>query len=205
MPKPIATLITGAIATGLLAASAVTSPALATDQASTPAAPPRAANASKPFTMTFTGIQSARIGMSMDRAARSLGWRLRLGGDSGATSPCWFVPLGPAANGVWILTTQGRKGPIERYSVTTQMGTRVDARRAPRTATGVGIGSTRAQVLRAYQGRVKQSPHEYIGGQYLDVRGPRGTALRFETDRAGRVVALHSGKIPQVFYVENCL
>lgn len=188
-----------------LAASALTAPAGVA--ATTPVTAPNATKASKPYTMTPTGLQSARVGMTMDRAAKSLGWRLRLDRYSGASNPCWLVPVGPAAHGVWVLTTRGRKGPVERFSVMTQMGVRIDARRTPRTAAGIGIGSTRAQVLTAYRGRVKQSAHEYTSGQYLDVAGPRGsgTALRFETDHRGRVVAMHSGKVPQVFYIENCL
>lgn len=195
MTKTLSALLAAAVA-----ASALTAPsALATATQASPTA-----THAKPFTMTPAGVQSARVGMSMDHAARSLGWRLRLDRYSGATSPCWLVPV---ANGLWVMTTRGRKGPVERFSVMTEMGTRVDARRAPRTAAGIGIDSTRAQVLKAYRGRVALSDHEHTSGQYLDVAGPRGsgTALRFETNAAGRVVAMHSGKVPQVFYVENCL
>ncbi len=169
----------------------------AVDTASRVAAPP---------IITFAGLGRAQIGLSMDRFAAALRWPLRLDESSGASSPCWVTQVGLDAAGVWVLTSRGRRGGVERVSVESQMGGRVDVRRAPRTAKGIGLGSTTRQVLVAYRGKVTATPHEYVGGGlYLDVAGAKGLAMRFETNARGRVTAIHAGRAAQVRWIEYCL
>jgi hypothetical protein len=47
--------------------------------------------------------------------------------------------------------------------------------------------------------------HNHIdGGHKIDVAGPNGTAMRFETDASDVVVYLAVGRTPPVFYSEGC-
>lgn len=141
----------------------------------------------------------------MDAFARALRMRLYVDADS-LTSPCWIARVGPSDHGIWVLTSRGRRGGVERVSVESDMGYRVDGRKAPKTDKGIGIGSRISVVRRAYRGKVRESTHKYVpGGRYLDVRGPRGTAMRFETSARGRVTAIHAGRATQVGWVEHCL
>lgn len=167
-------------------------------------AEPSSASAQQ-LTIGYNGLGRARIGTSMDTFARALRMHLYVDADS-PTSPCWIARVGPSDLGIWVLTSRGRRGGVERVSVESDMGSRVDGRRAPKTDKGIGIGSRISAVRRAYRGKLRESMHEYVpAGRYLDVKGPRGTAMRFETNGRGRVTAIHTGRAAQVGWVEHCL
>lgn len=78
-----------------------------------------------------------------------------------------------------------------------------------RTEAGVGIGSTKAEVLEAYATDVVEvSPHQYVeGGEYIDVSGsqdPVPTLLRFETDGDAKVTSIHGGLPDAARLIEGC-
>lgn len=87
---------------------------------------------------------------------------------------------------------------------------RVDVyERGYRTAAGVGVGSTEAEVKAVYRPFVRVSRHFYDpGGRYLIVRSPNPALspyrIVFETD-GSRVTAFRAGKLPEVEFVEHCL
>ena len=73
------------------------------------------------------------------------------------------------------------------------------------TEAGVGIGSTKKEVLKAYP-EIKVSPHPYIApeGEYLEVKLPNGNGIIFETDH-DIVTSFRLGSYPALGYIEGCL
>jgi len=87
------------------------------------------------------------------------------------------------------------------------MSAEVPASRLPRTAAGVGVGSTQAEVEAAYGARLRAEPHHYVtGGKYLVVTPQADTTRRiiFETDESGRVTQIRAGRRPEVEWIEGC-
>jgi hypothetical protein len=85
---------------------------------------------------------------------------------------------------------------------------RIDLTKASsiKTAAGIGIGATPANVEAAYPGQIRSEPHKYVPeGQYLIVTPSDnpGARIVFETD-GKQVTAIRSGRIPEVEYVERC-
>jgi hypothetical protein len=96
--------------------------------------------------------------------------------------------------------------------------TRIDLiRNAPvRTARGLGLGATAAQVRTAHGQSVSASPHKYVDkpAEYLTVWSRGGGSettpppalsrgIRYEVDGSGRVARIHAGG-PSILYVEGC-
>lgn len=79
-----------------------------------------------------------------------------------------------------------------------------------KTISGIGVGSTRAEVLKTYGDRIAESAHQYIErGNYLTYM-PKDAAdknfrLVFETDANGKVMNFRVGLFPHVMMVEGCL
>ena len=99
----------------------------------------------------------------------------------------------PDYPGVYALT---EKGQVRRITV----GQRSDVK----LVEGIGVGSSEAEVLKAFPG-FRSSPHKYVEApaKYLTQPGndPR---LRFEIGKDGRVSLIHVGLMPQLAYVEGC-
>ena len=77
------------------------------------------------------------------------------------------------------------------------------------TLSGIGIGSTEAEVLAAYGDRISEEPHPYLGdqGKYL-VYVPQDAVdaeyrLVFET-ASGVVTNFRAGQLPEVLWIEGC-
>lgn len=99
----------------------------------------------------------------------------------------------------------GKLGPIS-FMVFGDRIARVDITGpGPLTAVGVGVGSSEADVLEAYAGRVTLSAHKYTGpeGHYLTVELREEFAIVFETDGT-RVTRYRAGRRPEVGWVEGC-
>ncbi len=174
---------------------------------SSPAAPSPARSASSSAPVAgFAGLGSARIGTTTDAFAAALGLKLVVETTSGMNDPCWQLALGSPTSGMTVLTEGGRKGKVARYDLQGYGLPAAKQAALPRTAAGVGVGSTKAQVLAAYPGKVAATPHTYVeGGQYLRVLDGQGHAIVFETDEKGRVTLLRAGLVGPVDYIEGCL
>ncbi len=73
------------------------------------------------------------------------------------------------------------------------------------TMEGVGIGSSKSDVLRVYR-NAEISPHPYISpdGEYIEVKLPNGNGIIFETEH-DVVTSFRLGSYPAVEYIEGCL
>ncbi|KHK89992.1 hypothetical protein [Novosphingobium malaysiense] len=74
-------------------------------------------------------------------------------------------------------------------------------------AEGIGVGTSEAEVKRAFPG-FRADPHAYeeAPAKYLTAPGADSgePALRFEIGRDGRVSLIHVGTMPVLGYVEGC-
>jgi len=174
-------------------AAAVTAPAGAT-QASTPASTTLSAStAKKPLRTTVTTLGRARVGQPVATFARALGRRPGPVTPSG-NDTCWVRTI-VGLRGVTVMVLDKPASAVRRVDIRTT---------AIKTTRGVGVGSTRAQVLAAYRGKVTTAPHKYVtGGQYLTVRSGK-FALLFETNGKGRVTTYRFGEAEPVSWVEGC-
>jgi hypothetical protein len=77
------------------------------------------------------------------------------------------------------------------------------------TASGIHIGSTRADVRRAYQGHIRPGPAPYGGERDSDLVFVPGDAadslfrIVFELD-GDTVTRFRAGMLPQIAYIEGC-
>ena len=73
-----------------------------------------------------------------------------------------------------------------------------------KTYTGLGIGSTKLDILSKYK-NVEISPHPYTGpeGEYLEVKLQNGNGLIFETEN-DIVTSFRLGSYPAVQFIEGC-
>ena len=178
----------------LVTPAAAAAPPGAMPAVATPAGTTRSATtAKKPLTTTVTTLGRARVGQPVATFARALGRRPG--------------PITPSGNDTcWIRTIVGlRDVTVMVLNKPASAVRRVDIHTTTiKTTRGVGVGSTRAQVLAAYRGKVTTSPHKYVpGGQYLTVRSGK-YALLFETDEKGRVTTYRFGEAEPVSWVEGC-
>ena len=194
--KPAAAVASVAFLAGASASSAVS----ATPTSLPVLAAPKTVAA---LTVGFDHWGPVKLGMTPSQAAHILGATVVVHGDVG--NGC-FAPAvaGPRGRMVFMVEGATWDGPIVRFDAfDTDNPT-------ARTDRGVGIGSSSAQVKAAYPGRVKVSAHRFVpGAKNLEVLAgpgdPAGTAIVFETDKAGRVTAMRWGSRQQAEYIEGCV
>ena len=156
-------------------------------------APALFAAAPAPRVLTSQGFGGVRVGMTRVQAERAIASPLRIDYPDTDNRSC-----GMAAR------RDGRDKSIS-YMIEGGRVTRIDINGPTiRTARGVGVGSTIAQLRKAYGQRLKSHPNQYTDQPDFHVKGPRGFGLIFETDD-GRVVTMRGGRYPSVAYIESCL
>lgn len=130
---------------------------------------------------------SARIGVDLHRDESSV---------LDPTATCGFVSKVAGLDGLFFMLDGTRVVRVD-----------VDAGSPIRTVSGIGNGSTEAEVEAAYPGRVEVTPHPYTGptGHYLTVTDPSapGYSIIFETDGT-TVTSYRSGLAEYVSYIEGC-
>jgi hypothetical protein len=157
-----------------------------------------------PPALTMEGYGPVKVGMTRAQAESALGAKLEMFfAEENDPNSCG---TGKRADGknpdVYYLIEDGRVARVEIVTIDTGTPTSPPIR----TAKGIGLGATEAQVKAAYGASVKVTPHTYLTpkGHYMTVMSPDGKrAIVFETD-GERVIAFRGGRIPQVEYIEGC-
>ena len=145
------------------------------------AGPALAGPAHLPARVTLDGVAGVTPGMTADAVARRWGVRLRLTTEFGFRCQTAQVDAGGMSG--YALFERRRFGAVffGRGAV---------------TGRGIRIGSTRAQLLRAYRGRLTRRPNVYPHGSHdyfvRRTRAPRWE-LRFDVSAGGRVERISFG------------
>ncbi|HYE57217.1 MAG TPA: hypothetical protein VD948_01880 [Rhodothermales bacterium] len=154
------------------------------------------------WTVSERGAGPVRVGMEAAVAEARLGPIHPGQTMEGSTCRYHYPTSAPA--GVAFMANEGT---VTRVDVSPlDLGEVVPEQALPRTAAGVGIGSTQAEVEAAYGPQLRTELHHYTDGRYLIVTPEADTSRRiiFETDEQGRVTYLRAGRRPEVTWVEGC-
>ncbi len=143
------------------------------------------------------GMSPVRIGMSVAEASAALGAPLVPDMDFDEPEACQTLhPQGAENSPLYYMAVDGR---ISRISV-------YEGAPLIRTAAGVGVGSSDADVRAAYTSAIQEpAPYDDPPAHDLIVwTAPDVSGLRFEVNGMGKVVVLHAGG-PSILYIEGCL
>ena len=145
----------------------------------------------------FDGISPVNAGMTVRQAEHALHARLTM-----------ESPPDSDSSACAIFDVEGRDLPFS-YMVEHGRVTRADlggegAKSSIKTANGIGLGSTIAQIKRAYGRRGTWHPNTYTDEPVFEIKSTNGrSAILFETER-GRVIRIHAGRLPSAEYIEGC-
>ena len=153
-----------------------------------------------PTILTTVGLGVVQLGMTVTQAEQALGAGLEPM-NPGTDAACWMTRRADGRAGqVFYMVENGK---ITRIDINTAASAGTPA--VVKTAAGIGIGATEADVLRAYGKSTKVMPNKYDEhGRSLVVERPDAkSALLFETSN-GKVTTFRAGFHPSVDYVEGC-
>ncbi|MBE9095839.1 hypothetical protein [Tychonema sp. LEGE 07203] len=153
--------------------------------------------------LAINGIGPIRVGMTVDEASRSAGIQLiknARGSGSFNEDLCSYPQVKGGPKGISFMVAKGR---IARVDIDNDRTT---------TIAGAKIGNTQQQIINLYPGKIKITPHPYVGrpplnGKYLTFvpkdAADKNYRIIFETSK-NRVTRFRSGKLPEVEYIEGC-
>jgi hypothetical protein len=146
---------------------------------------------SLPAPVTLEGVGGVTPGLTPAQVASRWGVRIDTGRD--ITPGCRTARISKGAVHGYALFENGRLGAVFFD-------------RGVRTPSGIRIGSTVAQVTRAYGSRLRIEPHAYVrGGHYYFLRRRQRPhwQIRFDSNGAGRITQIaFGGKAAR--YIEGC-
>ena len=175
-------------------------PASVTDLVPEPAPPPAPERLSESSRLRLDGIGPVTVGMTLDEASAAAGMPLRIvpNSDRVGTGGCAYARPEGGPTGLSFMVLNGRIARID-----------VGGNSAIRTLSGIGPGSTEAEVHATYPGRISAQPNPYSGHRggrdllYQPDDGSRHLGLLFQTD-GGRVGSFRSGLHGAVMAPEGC-
>ncbi len=135
--------------------------------------------------------------MTLEQAQQAAGVPIRL--EEGEASPgCRYAKPADMNEGIGLMVIDDRVARIDVWK-----GMPI------KTRSGLGVGSTKAEILRLFPDQIQEQPHEYVpGGQYL-IFVPKDSAdkdyrIVFETNAEGVVTQYRVGRVPEVMWIEGC-
>ena len=145
----------------------------------------------------FDGVAPVRVGMSLAQAKQLLHGKFSI-----------QPPSEDDPNGCGYLIANSRQGDVG-YMFDKGRIRRADVENSPkspiRTAAGIGVGSSVADIRRAYGERARSHPNAYSAPEPdFEIKSPDGkAAIIFETIE-GRVALIRAGQLPWAEFIEGC-
>ena len=170
------------------------SPVSAPPTTPTTVAPERLTSASR---VRLDGIGPVRVGMTPEEASAAAGIPIRIDPRSGLGRGCAHARPEGGPERLSFMVVNGR---IERVEV---------GNPDILTLSGVGVGSTEAEVLATYPNRIRVEPNPYIGHlggrdlTYMPDETSRHLSLLLTTD-GKRVTSFRAGLLGAVMAPEGC-
>lgn len=144
--------------------------------------------------LTGDGLGSVRVGDLYLELGRATGLRISLDSlEDGQPedASCAYVGVGDSD----AVSVMGGSGKVRAVVV---------SGRGVRSRSGIGVGDTEAEVLRAYGDRADRVPNEYVDVDDVVVAAGPGRILRFEFDEDHVVTTVHAGEVEFASLVEGC-
>ena len=145
----------------------------------------------------FDGIPPVRVGMTLRQAESALHAKLTMNSETDSD---------PSICATFYV--EGRDVPIsymfEHGRVTRAALGDEGAKSSIKTANGVGLGSTVAQIKRSYGRQGAWHPNTYTDEPVFEIKSTDGrSAILFYTEQ-GRVTRIDAGRLPSAEYIEGC-
>ncbi|MFT7647437.1 MAG: hypothetical protein ACI8Y4_002186 [Candidatus Poriferisodalaceae bacterium] len=145
--------------------------------------------------ISTAGLGPVRIGMTLEEAERVTG--VVLVPDEFGDDACRYHVPDRGVTGVWFMVSDGEIVRVDVWEGTIA------------TLSGIGIGSTEAEITGLFGDKIESAPHPYDEtGKYLSLipvdEADADKRVIWETNEAGQVTAFRSGRIPFVEYIEGC-
>ncbi len=156
--------------------------------------------------LTMDGLGPLRFGMTVGQIERAIG-PLDISYYEGSQECGEGGPKKPWIRGASLMIIKGRLARIDIFVGTdsTGVGT-ARSKITTKTEAGIGLGSTMAEVKRAYRGRLTVTPRPYEEETEHDLivkDSRRGRKIVFETEN-GRIDTFRAGLNGPVDYIEGC-
>lgn len=146
--------------------------------------------------ISINGFGAIRVGMTIEAASQATG--VEFLPMPGPQMVCqYYQPADEAITGLGLMVIDGK---VIRFDV--WPGSLV------KTLSGIGIGSTEAEIRASYPEQLEEAPHDYTLGKYFTFTSPSDRRnlyrLVFETDANGIVTQYRAGQFPAVTWLEGC-
>lgn len=154
--------------------------------------------------LLLRGIGPVSTGMTLAQAEAALGSPL-VSTAGAPNESCFYVVSEVDSNSPRLMVVTGVDGFGENVIA------RIELLEGQQTASGIRIGSTKAEVLAAYGDQIEATPHKYTsdeGGEYLTFvpNDPPDANYRLVMEVLDdQVTQIRSGLLPAVEWVEGCL
>lgn len=141
--------------------------------------------------ISLNGFGAIDIGMTERQAERASGLSITLTEFSGG---CFQGPIGKASRGRSVLVRKRRVMTIG-----------LARRGAGRTAEGLRVGDSRARLKAIYGNRLHARPAPLADGFTIFELHRRTREMHFEVeDRSGEIIAIQTGRRPEIDFTEGC-